>query len=133
LLERGRLARPANLNLKRWESLKVAVVGVGLMLIPLGIFTDRWVLLLAAIVLWAAVVASNHGLIRWFARERGPLFALGVVPLNLWYYLISCVAVASGLVLYLIHGRPRTRSPSALTPRKVSAVGVASRSTKGGN
>ena len=32
-------------------------------------------------------------LIGWFARLRGPWFALGVIPWNLFYYLLSGVAV----------------------------------------
>ena len=124
LLERDRLVQPANLNLKRGEPLKAAMVAVGLGLIPLAILTGRWALLIGTGVLWGVVVASNHALIRWFARERGPLFALGVVPFNLWYYLLSGVAIAAGLALHLLHGRPRVEPPAALTPREAAAHGV---------
>lgn len=118
LLERDRLHQPANLNLKRGEPLKAAMVALGLLLVPLAPLTGRWELLLVAAALWFLVVASNHPMIRWFARERGPLFALAVVPLNLWYYLVSGAAVAAGVMLHLLHGRPRVEPPPALTLRE---------------
>jgi hypothetical protein len=122
LLERERLAQPANLNLKRGEPLKAALVTLGLLLIPSAALTGRWVLLLGTALLWGGVVASNHAMLRWFARERGLLFALGVVPLNLWYYLLSGVAVAVGVALHLLHGRPRLGPPA--TPREAAAHSV---------
>jgi len=124
LLERERLAQPANLNLKRGEPLKAAMACAGLLLIPVALLTGRWVLLAVTAALWALVIASNHALIRWFARERGPLFALGVIPFNLWYYLLSGVAVLAGLALHLLHGRPRVEPPAALTPRDAAVHGV---------
>ena len=124
LLERERLAQPANLNLKRGEPLKAATVVLGLLLIPLAIVMGRWAPLIGTGLLWGLVVASNHALIRWFARERGLFFALAVVPLNLWYYLLSALAVAAGLALHLLHGRPRAEPPAALAPREAAAHGV---------
>ncbi len=123
LLERSRLAKPANLNLKRGEPLKAALVATGLLLLLLAAVTGWWPLLLGAGAALAAVVASNHALVRWFARERGALFALGVIPLNLWYYLVSGLAVAAGLALHLLHGRPRGEPPAA-APRDAAAHGV---------
>lgn len=124
LLERDRLAQPANLNLKRGEPLKAALVGAGLLLLVLAAVTGRWPLLAGAGFALGAVVASNHALLRWFAKQRGPLFALRVVPFNLLYYLVSGVAVAAGLTLHLLHGRSRVEPPAAPTPREAAAHGV---------
>ena len=117
LLERNRLARPANLNLKRGEPLKAGLVATGLLGILVAAMTGRWPVLIGAAALLAAVVLSNHRLIRWFAQQRGVWFAMRVIPLNLWYYLISGTAVLAGMALHLLHGRPRVTPPAPAAPR----------------
>ena len=116
LLERRRLTQSAHLNLKRGEQLKVAVV-VGALLAVLGgtVTGSGWPVLGGAAGL-AGVALSNHVLIRWFARLRGPWFALGVIPWNLLYYLLGGVAVAIAVLI-------RLRSPSTPTPPMSIAQG----------
>jgi len=104
LLERDRIARPAGLNLRRGEPLKIALVCAALVLLLIAIVTPRQDLLLAAVFALLAVVVSNLGMFRWFARRRGGLFALAVVPFNLLYYALSGAAVLGGLGLHLLRG-----------------------------
>ena len=105
LLERRRLTRPANLNLKRGEGVRALLVGLALPLLPIAALM-RWPLLalLASLVL-LGVVLSNLPLFTWFARQRGPLFALAVVPFNLGYYLVGCLSVLAGVTVHLLRGR----------------------------
>jgi glycosyltransferase involved in cell wall biosynthesis len=105
LLERDRIARPAGLNLRRGEPLKIALVCAALVLLLIAVVTPRQDLLLAAALGLGGVLASNLGMFRWFARQRGLRFALAVVPFNLLYYALSGVAVLGGLALHLTRGR----------------------------
>jgi len=105
LLERDRITRPAGLNLRRSEPVKIALVCAALLLLLLTLVLLRKDLLLPAVFALAVVVVSNLGMYRWFARLRGGLFALAVIPFNLLYYALSGVAVLSGLALHLVRGR----------------------------
>jgi glycosyltransferase involved in cell wall biosynthesis len=111
LLERDRITRPAGLNLRRGEPLKIALVCAALVLLLIALVSPRQDLLLAAGLALFAVVASNLGMYRWFARRRGGRFALAVVPFNLLYYALSGVAVLGGLGLHLLR---RRRTPTSV-------------------
>lgn len=120
LLERRRLARPANLNLKRGERVKALLVGLACALLPAAAATRQPVPLVLAGSMLFGVTLSNVPLLAWFARQRGPLFALAVVPLNLLYYLMSGLSVAAGLGLHLLRKRPGT-GPANDVPFQESA------------
>ncbi len=54
------------------------------------------------------IVALNAELFRFYRRERGVLFALGVIPLY-WMYLLICgLGFGLGLLRHLLSGKPRT-------------------------
>jgi glycosyltransferase involved in cell wall biosynthesis len=105
LLERDRIARPAGLNLRRGEPIKIALVCAALLLLLVAAVWPRRDLVLTAGLALAAVVISNLGMVRWFARLRGGRFALAVIPFNLLYYALSGAAVLCGLGLHLLRGR----------------------------
>jgi glycosyltransferase involved in cell wall biosynthesis len=107
LLERRRLARPADLNLKPGERIKALLVGLALALFAAAVLTGRPRPAVLGSFLTLGVVLSNLPLFTWFARQRGPLFALAVIPANLGYYLISGLSVMAGATLHLV----RRRSP----------------------
>ncbi len=106
LLERRSLARPANLNFKRGERVKAAAVGMALLLIPTAAVLRQPLLVLVASFMLLAVVLSNLPLLSWFARQRGPGFALVVVPFNILYYAVSGLSVVAGVTLHVLAGRP---------------------------
>ena len=109
LLERGSVSRPAGLNLKRGERIKAATVGLALFLLFGGmLWRSPWTPAAAGLLL-LGVALSNLPLLRWFARQRGVLFALAVVPMNLWYYFLSGVAVLFAAALHALGGRPQHR------------------------
>ena len=106
LLERRRLGGLGNLNLNRGERVKAVTVVVALLLLAVSAITGRLPLAALAVLALAGVVLSNLPLYGWFAARRGPLFALAVVPMNLWYYLIGALSVGFGLVLHLLKRGP---------------------------
>lgn len=110
LLERGHLGRPASLNLRRGERVKALLAGLALPLIGAAAVMRQPLLALVASFMLLGVVLSSLPLLIWFARQRGPLFALAVVPFNLLYYLVSGLSVVAGVTLYLIRGRRETVS-----------------------
>lgn len=114
LLERRSLARPAPLNLKPGERVKVAAVGLAGLLAVAAVVARSWVPLLGSLVLLTGVALSNVPMLAWFARRRGFWFALAVVPLNLAYYATSGLAVIGGLVGHMWEGRAPRRPPVPL-------------------
>ncbi len=106
LLERRRLARPANLNLKRGERVKAALVGSAIPLFIFAAVLQRPLPALVASALLLGVALSNLPLFAWFAQRRGALFALRVVPLHLGYYLMSGLAVVAAVGIHLFRARP---------------------------
>lgn len=115
LLERRRMATLAHLNVKRGERTKTLLVGLALLLLLLGAVTTTLSLAAAGVFLLLVIVVWNLPLFAWFARHRGELFALAVVPMNLWYYVMSGVSVVAGVVLHLLEGGPQTAPPVAST------------------
>lgn len=86
----------------------VALAGVALVGVALG----PWMLVLAAPV--AASVILNRSFYAFFWRQRGPLFALYVVPLQLAYYVYSGAGFAIGALRHLRRGAPSSAaSPPA--------------------
>ena len=53
------------------------------------------------------MVFTNRGLYHWFAKKRGFWFALGVIPLNLMYYVVNAVSVWGGIILHHTLGDPQ--------------------------
>ena len=123
LLERRRIAHAANLNLKAGERAKVVLAWAGLVLFTLAAILGSPALLGAGVAAWLALVLGNLPLLRWFARRRGVGFALAVIPLNLWYYLLNGVAVIAGVVLHAAGGSQARRPTADSAPSLSTAAG----------
>jgi GT2 family glycosyltransferase len=78
---------PDDLNLKRGQRLCVALVMLACLLLPLSAF--RVELLALPMAASLGVVALNRRLFAFFVRQRGPLFAVACIPLQLLHYLYS--------------------------------------------
>jgi GT2 family glycosyltransferase len=103
LLERRGRTAPT-LNTGAAEQLKVAGAACGAAaLVAAMAFAEPWLALLG-VALLGMVAILNRETYAWFARQRGPLFALATVPLNLLYYLGNAVAAAVGVLLHLVRG-----------------------------
>jgi hypothetical protein len=99
VLEGGR-ARRASLNLRWRERARVMLAGGVLLATLLALVTWSLALALVAAALSAGLLLSNLRVYRWFAKLRGWRFAMGVVPLQFWYYLSNAAAAAVGLLAY---------------------------------
>lgn len=106
LLERR--GRPSTaLNTGRLEQGKVAVTGLAMLLLPLGVVLGLPGLLAASGVALTTVVVANWPAHRWYAHLRGPGFAALSVPLLMIYYASSAVAAGSGVLVHVLRGSPR--------------------------
>lgn len=100
LLER-RGQTPATLNSGGGEPARVALAGLGVaLLLAAGLLQQPQVAWIGALALLLLMVA-NLPTYRWFIRERGFAFTLGVVPLHLLHYVGNAVAATLGLLLHL--------------------------------
>ena len=85
------------LNLRVFEKVLTALTSLGIVLLMAAIWVHRPALLVTGIACLLAVVFANAPLFRWFARVRGPLFALRTIPLRLFYYVVCAVGGSIGL------------------------------------
>lgn len=97
LRTRGNLRMDGPLNLRVFEKVLTALTSLGIVLLMAAIWVHRPALLVTGIACLLAVVFANAPLFRWFARVRGPLFALRTIPLRLFYYVVCAVGGSIGL------------------------------------
>ena len=77
-----------------------------------------WALAVATVLL-AILIGLNFPYYRWFARTRGSLFALRVIPMHLLHHLCNGISFVAGTALH-VAGRFGIALPGAL-PAKVWA------------
>lgn len=106
LMHRGAVMSTRTLNLRWTEKVNTVLVWVAALLVLsapiLRSLTPLW---------WAAgcvavVIALNLPLWSFFARTRGPGFAILVMPAHLMYYLLNGVSFGVGLLLQNLIGPP---------------------------
>ena len=111
-LEQRRGGRPGTLNLRPAEKLYTLLTGLAVGAIGLAAARREPAWLLAAAASLLAVLVGNLPLFRWFGRERGLWFAVGVVPLRLLYYALNAIAAPIGWLQHtLAPRRSRIREP----------------------
>ncbi len=99
LLHEGRIGSMQALNLKLQEKINTALVGLALVCAMLALrFGPLW--LAIAGLLLVPVLLTNLDLYRFFVRQRGLLFTLGVLPLHLVYYFLNGCSAALGWLLH---------------------------------
>lgn len=120
LIRHGTMTRTTTLNLANVEKLNTILLWVAVVLLGVAAVTrsSAWVGRAGAVLL--VVIALNLPLYAFFRRERGFLFALGVIPLHMLYYLNNGLAVIYGALLHHVIGEP---APDALT-QAYAEVGV---------
>ncbi|HEY0972503.1 MAG TPA: FAD-dependent oxidoreductase [Gemmatimonadales bacterium] len=108
LLER-RGRRGGTLNVRTGERVLTALMALALASVPVAVATRdaRW--LAAGAAMTCVVIAANLPLLAWFARARGPAFAIGVVPLRVLYYALNALSFAWGATLHLARRRRTSR------------------------
>jgi GT2 family glycosyltransferase len=83
---------PDHLNLRAPQRASVVLAGVLTLLVVVGLV--RPVALVAALAVLVGFVALNHRLLAFFARARGPAFAVAAVPLLLLHHLVGGIGYA---------------------------------------
>jgi glycosyltransferase involved in cell wall biosynthesis len=106
LAHSGALMTAAKLNLRWTEKLNTALVWLAAVTLLLAPFVDRINLWLVALAALLVVIGFNMPLLRFFVRARGVLFAMGVVPLQLMYYLLNGISFGFGMLLQQLIGAP---------------------------
>lgn len=133
LIWRDRLM-PDDLNLRMSQRVSVVLVlllllaslTLGAAVMAIGSWATAGVLLLGIFGIWsvgaAAIVALNHRFFEFLARQRGVVFAVAAVPMQIAYYLYSGGAFAVGSALYAA-GEPSVRPErQPLEPTDVRAA-----------
>jgi glycosyltransferase involved in cell wall biosynthesis len=80
----------------RWS----VVAACGAVALACAAIWTPWAWLGVALAL-TMLVALNFDFYRWFARERGPLFALRVVPAHFLHHVCNGVSLVVGTTVYL--------------------------------
>jgi hypothetical protein len=94
--------RPGTLNIRPEEKAYTLLAGLALVTLATAALRREPAWLLAALACVLIVLLGNAPLFRWFTRERGAWFALGVVPLRLLYYSLNAAAATVGLIQHFI-------------------------------
>lgn len=105
LLREGRLDNDLNIDTRsRWSALLVVAAVAS----TAGGFLSPWLLAIPAACL-AGAIFLNRGFHRFLARKGGGLFALGAVPLHLFYFLAAVSGWISGHAVFLFQRILRVR------------------------
>jgi len=124
LLLEGRRQGAATLNITWRERFKVGLAAIAMALAAGAVVGGVPALAGAALGLTLLLGVSNLAVYRWFAREAGELFALAVLPLQLWYYFSNAVAAVVAVLAHLgrlahrtLAGERASRPDGMLRPR----------------
>jgi cellulose synthase/poly-beta-1,6-N-acetylglucosamine synthase-like glycosyltransferase len=106
LTHRGAMMSTGTLNLRWTEKLITVLVwlGIAMGLTALVLWNRR--LAGGALAVLLLAVLLNLPLWRFFARVRGPLFALRAIPIHLLYYANNGVSFVVGFILLHLVGPP---------------------------
>ena len=94
------------LNLRWSEKLNTVLVWLALLLVLIAPFLRSLTPVWVAAVCVAVVLATNGPLWAFFARVRGPVFAVLVMPAHLMYYLLNGISFGVGMLLQHLIGPP---------------------------
>lgn len=106
LMHRGAMMSTASLNLRWAEKLNTILVWLATLLLIVAPIVWSVAPIWLALGCIAVVIALNLPLWAFFARVRGPLFAMLVMPAHLMYYLLNGISFGVGLLLQLLIGPP---------------------------
>ncbi len=106
LVHRGKMMSSGSLNLRWTEKVNTALTWLAFFLLLSSPLHRSWPLVLLAGWSVAVVLALNLSLWRFFARVRGVVFAVLVMPAHLLYYLLNGVSFGIGTLLQWFVGAP---------------------------
>jgi cellulose synthase/poly-beta-1,6-N-acetylglucosamine synthase-like glycosyltransferase len=106
LMHRGTMLSTGSLNLRWTEKLNTILVWTAAVLAIAAPFARSFLPLWVAAGCITFVLVMNMPLWVFFARVRGPLFAVLVMPAHLMYYLLNGISFGVGLLLQHLIGPP---------------------------
>lgn len=109
LLQEERIGTMQSLNLRWQEKVNTALAGLAAIAVVAGLAYDFRAFALLPLLL-LPIFISNLPLYDFFRRVRGPGFALAVLPLHYFYYLLNCFSASLGFVLHHVVGEPHPRA-----------------------
>jgi cellulose synthase/poly-beta-1,6-N-acetylglucosamine synthase-like glycosyltransferase len=112
LMHRGAMMSTGSLNLRWTEKLNTVLAWLAVFAVLAWPLTGWSILPWFALAGVAVVMLTNYELWRFFARVRGPVFAVLVMPAHLLYYLLNGISFGVGLLLLMLIGAPQ---PDATT------------------
>lgn len=111
ILERKEVAAAGPLNLAIREKVFTVLAPLGIAAVLVGLVVRSWLLASLGAAALFVVIAGNAALLGWFARVRGWVFALRIVPLRLAYYTLNAISAGWAMLGHLRHsdstGAPR--------------------------
>ena len=106
LAHRGAMLTQGTLNVRWTEKLNTVLIWLAIILSITGLVRrDPW-FFIAALLLFGAEILITLPVHRFYWRERGPLFAIGVIPLHILYYVLNGISVLLGIFLQQTIGAP---------------------------
>lgn len=109
LLQEERIGTMQSLNLKRQEKINTALAGLSAIAVVAAAVLDMRLLTLVPLLV-LPIFISNLPLYFFFRRVRGLGFALAVLPLHYFYYLLNCWSASLGFLLHHTVGEPHPRA-----------------------
>ena len=106
LMHRGAMMSTGTLNLRSTEKLNTVLVWAATLLFLAAPFVGSFWPVWLAIGALAVVILLNIPLWAFFARVRGPGFAVLVMPAHLMYYLLNGISFGVGFLLQNLIGPP---------------------------
>lgn len=107
LMHRGAMMATGSLNLRWTEKLNTVIAWLALLALLAWPLTGWSLLPWLALGGVAIVMLTNYSLWQFFARLRGPAFAVLVMPAHLLYYLLNGISFGVGLLLLMLIGAPQ--------------------------
>ncbi|HEX6313301.1 MAG TPA: glycosyltransferase, partial [Gemmatimonadaceae bacterium] len=120
LMHRGAMMRTGSLNLRWTEKLNTMLIWFAMLMLLVAPIVRSMTPVWIAAACVTAVILLNMPIWRFFARVRGPLFAVLVIPAHLMYYLLNGISFGVGMLLQHLIGPP-LRDP---TTEAYAEVGV---------
>jgi glycosyltransferase involved in cell wall biosynthesis len=99
-----------DLNVGKSERLRAALTGV--VLLSALAWAAKWISGWMFVVLIATLIAANVGFIAFFARTRGPLFAVRAFLFHQLYYLYSSATFAAALAEHYLRRQHKVAGDS---------------------
>ena len=106
LLDRGAAFSAGPLNVRRREKVLTVLTACALLAGVVALATMHAVWLIAMALCLSVICIGNAGLLSFFVRSRGPVFALCTIPCRLLFYFESGLGAAWAILTHDRQGKP---------------------------